>query len=278
MTPDNDDAARGWQASAAAWVATAQVRDRTLEPLTAALLGAARLSGARRALDVGCGTGTLLEAIAGRGVDVVGVDIAPGMVSAARRRVPGRRVEVADAQTADLVSVAPVPAYDRVVSRFGVMFFADPVAAFANLRAAAAPSARLAFSCWRTTEENPVFTLGTRVVTAATGGAAPVTGERGPTAFAEPDRTRRVLGEGGWCDVEIEPLDWTMRYGGDGADGVEERLPLALPDVAADRLRRELDDDAWQRLLKDVRTDIRTALVGDVVEIPAAAWVVSATA
>jgi predicted TPR repeat methyltransferase len=115
---------------------------RRVHPVHRRVLNAADLGTARRVLDVGCGTGTLLEAAVSAGAAAVGVDISSAMVDAARRRVPAATVVTADAQTADLLAAAPGAPFDRVVSRFGVMFFVDPETAFANIRSATASGAR----------------------------------------------------------------------------------------------------------------------------------------
>src|SRR4051794_25142912 len=138
-----------WATGAEGWVRNERIFDASFTPFTAAVLDAAELGSARRVLDIGCGAGTLLEAAVAAGAEAVGADISPVMVEAARRRVPAATVVIADAQTDDLLAAAPGAPFDRVVSRFGVMFFADPVAAFANMRAATEPGARLAFVCWR---------------------------------------------------------------------------------------------------------------------------------
>jgi SAM-dependent methyltransferase len=279
MSEPNGEMRAGWSESAAGWVANEAVIDRAFAPVTAAILAAAELDGATRLLDVGCGSGTLLVEATSRGVAAVGVDISPPMVEAARARVPAATVVIGDAQTDDLLAVAPGPPFDRVVSRFGVMFFADPTAAFANLRAACAPGARLAFACWRSTEENPNFALGTRVITARSGEPIPVSGECGPTAFADAARVREILTGAGWSAAAVQPLDVSLRYGSADSDGVQDRLAFVLSRTPAERLRASITPQEWADLIEDVRADIRTALTDDgVVEIPGAVWVVTARA
>ncbi|GAA5155642.1 class I SAM-dependent methyltransferase [Nocardioides marinquilinus] len=276
-----------WTAGAAGWVENESLFDTVFAPVTAAILDAAGFEAGQRVLDVGCGSGTLLAAAAAADAEPVGVDVSPGMVEGARRRVPGAVVVVADAQTAPLLEEAPGRPFERVVSRFGVMFFDDPTAAFANLRAACAPGARLAFACWRGEEENPMFTLGTEALLAqmAEPSAAAAPGAPGPTAFADPDRLSALLAEAGWGEVATAPLDAVADYGavpGFGADGVEARLTASLATSTGRRARAELEprlgEAGWAALLDDVRTDLRRHLDDGVIRFPLACWLVTAVA
>lgn len=273
---------RGWTEGASGWIDNERIVDHSMAPVTSAIVEAAALDGAARLLDVGCGSGTLLAEARRRGVVAVGVDISPTMAQAARERVPEATVVVGDAQTDDLLAAAPGPPFDRVVSRFGVMFFADPTAAFRNLRAAAAPRAVLAAAVWRGPEENPVFTLGNRGLLDRLELPPPPPGAPGPTALADPDRTRRLLLESGWDAVELLPLDVTLDYGVDGSDGVEERLAMAMAGSvgrsAAATLRPTMTDAEWDAVLEELRGEVRGALTDGVVRIPGACWLVTARA
>lgn len=266
-----------WAGGAAAWVANERIVDAVFAPVTEAVLGAAAPGPGDRLLDVGCGSGTLLAGAVRRGATAVGVDISPGMVEAARSRVPGATVLVADAQTADL----PGP-FSRVVSRFGVMFFADPVAAFGNLRRAAAEGGRLAFACWRGTEENPLFTIGTRTLAERLGPAAvpPGPGEPGPTSLADPDRVRGLLAAAGWGGVGVDALDFECDHRIDGSDGVEERLATVLGTrtgrLAREHLEPALGPAGWADLLDEVRAELRAHRPDGTVRFPGAAWLVTA--
>lgn len=279
----NDGMRSTWTDVGAGWVEQEQTFDAAFAPITTALLAAAAIEPGHRVLDVGCGSGTLLEAAAASGATPVGVDISPTMVEAARRRVPVAEVLLADAQSTDLLAAAPGPAFDRVVSRFGVMFFADPVEAFTRIRTAAAPGGRLAFVCWRGDAENPIFTRGTEVLTRR---LPPVErdpdGAPGPRAFADPDRVRTVLADAGWDRVAVKALDVALDYSTATSDGVEERLATILAtgtgrDARA-RLEPALGAAAWTALLDEVRAELRATLVDGALQLPAATWLVTASA
>jgi SAM-dependent methyltransferase len=271
-----------WTTGAEGWVRNERIFDAVFTPFTAAILGAADLGSARRVLDVGCGAGTLIEAAVAAGADAVGVDISSAMVEAASRRVPSATVVTADAQTADLLAVVPGAPFDRVVSRFGVMFFADPEAAFANIRSATSPGARLVFVCWRE-GETEMFSLGLRALMAhlADPPARPMPGQPGPMGLANADRLREVLTAGGWSDVTIEPLDGMCDYSMDGSDGVEERLTIALSGTVGRAVRAELeprlDPSEWQAVLDEARAELRADMLDGAVRFVGHTWLVTAT-
>ncbi|MEP7048627.1 MAG: class I SAM-dependent methyltransferase [Ilumatobacteraceae bacterium] len=270
-----------WAAGALGWVRNERIFDAVFTPYTAAILGAADLGSSQRVLDVGCGTGTLLEAAAAAGADAVGVDISEPMVEAARRRVPTASVVVADAQATDLLAAAPGAPFDRVVSRFGVMFFADPEAAFANIRTATAPGARLTFMCWRE-GETEMFTLGLRAITShlADPPAPPVPGAPGPMGFANADRIRDVLAGAGWSEVTIEKADALLDYAIGGSDGVEERLSVALSGMVGRAARAELepslDAAGWDAVVDEARAELRAGMVDGGVRFVGHTWLVTA--
>jgi SAM-dependent methyltransferase len=149
-----------WNAqSASKWVALQSLLDQQLGPLGLATIERAELAAGERVLDIGCGCGQSSLQLAERvapGGSVLGIDVATAMLERARERalelgLGHVRFENADAQT---FAFAPA-SFDLAFSRFGVMFFADPVAAFANVRAALAPGGRLSFLCWQEIGRNP---------------------------------------------------------------------------------------------------------------------------
>jgi SAM-dependent methyltransferase len=243
--------------------------------------GLGRPGFSERVLDVGCGAGTLIEAAVFAGADAVGVDISSVMVEAARRRVPTATVVTADAQTADLLAAAPGAPFDRVVSRFGVMFFADPHEAFANIRSATTPGARLVFVCWRE-GETEMFSLGLRELMArlVDPPTPPMPGAPGPMGLANADRIREVLTDAGWSDVTITPIDGLCDYAIDGSDGVEERMAIVLSGTVGRAVRAELeprlDPAEWQAVLDEARAELRARLVDGTLRIVGHTWLVTA--
>ena len=160
----NVEQAEDWNgASGREFIEQRERHERMLGRLKARLLAAARIQDGESVLDAGCGCGdtTILAARAAGCGHAVGADFSRIQVAEARRLaacagVANARFEVADVQ----VHKFGAGAFDVVLSSFGVMFFDDPAAAFGNLRKALRGSGRLAFACWRTRAENPVFTTG----------------------------------------------------------------------------------------------------------------------
>ena len=160
----NAEQAEDWKgASGRQFIEQRERHERMLGRLTARLLAGARIPDGENVLDIGCGCGdvTILAARAAGSGHALGADFPRIQVAEARRLaaaagVANVRFEVADAQ----VHRFGARVFDVVLSSFGVMFFDDPAAAFANLRKALRRGGRLAFVCWRTREENPCFTTG----------------------------------------------------------------------------------------------------------------------
>lgn len=278
----NEEQQQAWAAQGIDWVDNAAIFEAVLAPFADAVMQAADITAGERVLDIGCGSGTLLQRTADLGAMPFGVDISEPMVQAARRRVSEATVSLGDAQTMDLRAAAGGATYGRFISRFGVMFFDDPVVAFTNIRRAAAPTSRLAFVCWRE-GDNPMFTAGIDVLAAklesppaALDPAAP-----GPLAFGNPERVRAILTDAGWHDIALEAFDGVCNFGIDGSDGVEERLALILANRTGQQARAELEArlgaDGWAAAVDELRDELRRQRVDGVVQFPGRTWVVTAT-
>lgn len=275
----NEQMRENWTVGAKGWVEHRDLFDQELAPFAEAVIEAAAPGTGDHVLDVGCGTGTLVGRSIERGARAIGVDISPGMVEGAQRFHPEGTFLVADAQTDDLASHGP---FTTVISRFGVMFFDDTEAAFANLRRATSEGGRLAFACWRSHDENAMFTLGTSLLLARLDPPPPPfdPDAPGPTALSDPDRIRAVLDHAGWTEIEIRPHDAVLDYGSEGTDGIEERLTMVLNTnagrMAQARLEPELGPAGWSALLDEVRAELRDHLVDGRVQFNGATWLVTA--
>lgn len=211
-TANRDQAALWNESSGPAWAALQDTLDRMLAPFVDILLEHAFTGEGRQVLDIGCGAGATTRAMARRlGPDglALGVDISAPLVAAARARTAEEGVTSAAFVEGDAQTFAfDRAAFDAVMSRFGVMFFEDPEAAFANIRGAARRDARLAFVAWRSPAENPFMTVPLR----AAGHLLPPIPRPEPNApgqygFADGERVQRILDANGWREVKVEPID-----------------------------------------------------------------------
>lgn len=266
-----------WQGSSGeTWAAEWRRTDRSFSHLTERLLQRTREFSFKQVLDIGCGAGELSLALA-RGrpeVTVTGVDVSPQLVAAAQERgakLGNLTFELADAAEWS-ASAGSRP--DLLVSRHGVMFFADPAAAFTNLGKQANTPASLLFSCFRAVQDNPFFTEIMRLLPVSPPPADP--DAPGPFAFADQDRVIPILRAGGWEKIAFEPFDFAM-IAGAGNDPVEEAVSYFSLIGPAARVAAEMDRAARERFFGRVR-DLATRNCREgIVSLPAAAWIVSAT-
>src|SRR4051812_31367253 len=252
--------------------------DALLATHGAALFDAAGPVPGEHVLDIGCGCGSTTlraaEAVSPGGV-AVGVDISAPMIDKARSRaaesgIDNARFQIGDLQTADLGASR----FDLAISRYGVMFFGDHAAAFANIRSAMRPGGRLAFTCWAERERNEHWTLPFDALAPHLGLAPPVARASGPFAFADPAYVQTFLSKAGWRDVRINPLAAPLRVGDDADDAVAFEIsdPATAEDLAG------ADPAVVARALADLRAAFDERERPDGVWVAAAAWVVTAVA
>jgi SAM-dependent methyltransferase len=254
-----------------AWVDAQEVLDEMFRPFELLLVDAA--AAASRVLDVGCGTGSTTLAVARRpGTVAVGVDISEPMLALARARAEREHAR-ATVLGADAEAHAFEPAsFDLVISRFGVMFFADPARAFANLRRAAEGGA-LRVIAWRSPAENPFMTTAERAAAPLLPAMPPRKADApGQFAFADAGRVRRILEDGGWRDIDIQPID----------------VPCAIPrrDLAryvtrlgpVGRYLADADEQTRGRVVSTVLDAFAPYVHGDQVRYTAACWSIGARA
>jgi len=252
--------------------------ERTIGPLTAPLLARIEPDTATRALDIGCGCGNQTLALArhlGPGAHVTGIDISAPMLAIARRRAAAHAAPV-DCLLADASTHRFEPAsFGLLFSRFGVMFFADPVAAFCNLHAACAPGAGLVFCCWQAPALNDWLRLPLQAALrhvpapAATDPHAP-----GPFAFADRERVTGILEAAGFGAVQFEGLETELCFAeGDTVAAAADAMVQAGP-VSA--LLAPLDDEQRARALDDIRAALAPHYRDGKMMMRSAAWLVSA--
>jgi SAM-dependent methyltransferase len=274
VDPTNAEAAKGWNGPTGDfWTDHADLFDagvaRYLEPF----LAAAAIGPDAHVLDVGCGVGQTTREAARRASagSATGVDLSARMLDLARRRAEQEgltNVEFlqADAQVADLGEAR----YDRVLSRSGVMFFGDPVAAFTNLARALRPGGRMVLLVWQPPAENVWF--GEFRDAVAVGRELPALPADGPHPFSmsDPERVRTLLTTAGLREPEIVGVREPMFFGPDAATA--EMMVLGIVGGFLD----DLDDAGKAAGVAAVRATVRAHLGPDGVTYPAAMWLVTA--
>ena len=229
--PDSNEAMRQYwnEVAGPRWVASQGFREQRNQESLALLLRRLRLAGGESVLEIGCGTGAvtlpLAQAVGEHG-RVVAVDIAQPMLEVARQRAHEsgmRNIELVlgDAQVMPLEHSA----FDVATSRMGVMFFADPVAAFSNIGRALKPAGRLVFACWAPLEENPHWLISYEIAIRHLGSPGSGDVEPGPLAFADPDYVRRILADAGFIAIAIDRAYPTI-IGGSAEEEARQALVM----------------------------------------------------
>lgn len=275
--PANDEQAKHWNTTAGcAWVDAQDVLDPMMRGLEDLLVDRVAAGSGRRVLDVGCGTGGTTLAVARRlGAEghCVGADVSEPMIAAARARAerdgtPASFI-LADVQTHPFERAS----VDTIISRFGVMFFNDPVQAFANLRRAATDDGALHVIAWRSAAENPFMTTGLREAAPLLPDLpAPPAEGPGQFAFGDPQRVAAILDGGGWADVDLQPIDVQCTLPERELIGFFTQLgPVGLALQGKDERTRT-------QVIEAVRPAFDPYVHGTEVRFTAACWMVSAQA
>ncbi|HEX4171296.1 MAG TPA: class I SAM-dependent methyltransferase [Acetobacteraceae bacterium] len=233
------------------WVAGQGFRERRNQESLTLLLACLRLTGGESVLEIGCGTGAvtlpLAQAVGEHG-RVVAVDIAEPMLGVARQRLAesGMRnvtLLLGDAQVMPLERSA----FDVVISRMGVMFFADPVAAFRNMAGALKPGGRLVFACWAPLEENQHWRISYDIALRHLGTVTSDDAKPGPLAFADPDCVRRILAEAGFVEIAIARAHPTII----GGTAEEEACQALMMGPTARLIEAKQPPEGTRRVIAD---------------------------
>jgi SAM-dependent methyltransferase len=264
--------------SGESWAKRQEEQDVILAPVSAILFAAAKLQPGERVLDIGCGCGdTTLEAARRVGLNgsALGVDISTPMVSRAKERAEAERLN-ASFIVADATSHALEPgSADVLISRFGVMFFAEPQRAFANLRTAVRPGGRVAFICWQPLALNEWFMVPLRASLKHVPRVPdPDPDEPGPFAFADERKVTRILEGAGFTDVMMrrEQVKLDIAAG----RGFEAGVTGACTIGPTARALREVSEEQRTAGIEEVRAALMPFSDGDRVPLTAAPWVVQA--
>lgn len=271
----NDDQATLWNGTAGrAWVDEQESLDRMFEPFEAML--AETVAPGSRVLDIGCGTGaTTIAAACRAGPEgcVTGIDISEPMLAVARERAARAGVAAkfmhADVQTAELEPAS----FDSLISRFGVMFFGEPVAAFANLQRATRAGGSLTAFAFRGAVENPFMTTAERAAAPLLPNLPPRNPEApGQFAFADADRVRNILESAGWREVDIRQVDVVCAFPRADLDRYFTRLgPVGLAMQQAPSASRE-------HIAETVRAAFAPFVEAEEIRFTAACWRIAARA
>lgn len=257
------------------WAEEWRRTDRSFANLTphlnAAILAAA-MPGTRALIDIGCGAGatSIATAQALPGARIIGVDLSPSLIEIASQRAdshPNASFACADVTAAAAPEHAPVDLY---VSRHGVMFFADPIAAFTALAEAGAADATLVFSCFA---ERAANRWATEIVTGTDNDAdAPTSTTPGPFAFADPSHVAAILQKSGWHAAAPQRIDFAYRAG-EGSDPVADAVDYLRRIGPAASLIRDAAPEERDGHVARLTQVCERHRIGDAVDFPAAAWI-----
>lgn len=275
MVKMNEDPETYWREHAGPkWVRARHAVDHIISPITDHLLAVADAKEGERVIDIGCGCGTTTLAFAkqvGRSGHVLGVDVSDPMLAVTREagaELPQLDVALADAGKHTFTSDAHL-----LASRFGVMFFPDPPAAFANMRTALTPGGRTALICWQPIQRNPWISYIMQAFPEVDAAMPAPDAGPGPFSLSDPDGNRELLTAAGFKDVEIESFETKVSLGETAAHALE-----AMTEVGGfSRLLSEAESDEHRAQLNDrALTFLDSAYRDGVPKLDAAVWALRA--
>jgi SAM-dependent methyltransferase len=282
MTIANKEQAEHWNNSddVGHWVTEQARYDAMLAPFADVLLEGAQLTTIDRVLDVGCGCGatTLAAARVSTDGNAHGVDLSGPMLERARADADSAGIHNASFQQADVqVHRFDQDTFDVVISRFGIMFFNEPGAAFRNIRGATRSGGRLSFVCWRPMIDNQwMIVPGAALMEHVPAPDPGPSGAPGMFAFAEPDYPRHVLGSAGWRDITVAARDTSMLVGGRGT--LEDAVEFLRTGSMGRTMLKDIDVATEKRAIESVRAALAPFVDADGVRLGAAVWLVTAQA
>jgi ubiquinone/menaquinone biosynthesis C-methylase UbiE len=259
------------------WADRQQTQDVVLAPVSDALIARAGPKAGERIVDVGCGCGATTIALAqkvGPTGHVSGIDISAPRLGRARQLAPADLPVDFVLADATVYPFDPL-SFDLLVSRFGVMFFAEPALSFTNMRQALRRSGRLAFACWREPRENPFFMAPLQAAYKHVP-KLPQLGpdDPGPFSFASEARVTRILSEAGFSNIAMEPCDLSLDTAVGG--GLDAAVEAALEIGPTARALAEQPPELVAAATGSIREALKPFVRGQAVLLPASIWIVTA--
>lgn len=271
----NVEMAKAWDGDEGAhWAEHAERYDAVIGAYGRHLLETAALSAGEDVLDIGCGNGasSLDAARACAPGRAVGIDLSTAMLERARQRAEAMGLDNVTFERGDAQVYGFNEAFDVVISRFGALFFTDPVAAFSNIGSAVRTGGRLAMLAWQGLDENEWVAAARDSLAAGRELPLPPPHAPGPFGLADADHVRRVLSEGGFTDVALADVREAVVFGGD----VNEAFAFLRGVGFVRGLLEDLDDEAAEAALKTLRVTLAAHETGDGVAFNSAAWLITA--
>lgn len=254
------------------WVGAQVHLDEILNPISQVALSQAAGMPGEQTLDVGCGCGTTSLALAAQGAQVLGVDISAPMLVHAKNRLRG--VERVSYLHADASAAVFEPIYDLVFSRFGVMFFDNPVGAFSNLHGALKPGGRLVFVCWQSSAANPWIAVGAQAIESFFPANDPPDPRMpGPFAFADPEYLQDVLVRSGYQQIHLRPLLMDLTVGSD----LDSAMKFQTEVGPVSRVMTDLKGGVRDRAVNAVRDALTPYITPLGVRMSSSTWIVTAS-
>ncbi len=269
----NVDMAAAWDGEeGATWATHAEQYDKSRAGYNPCMLE--RISADDDVLDIGCGNGGPTREAARIARAAVGIDLSSEMLAYARERasedgLTNVRFEQADAQ----VHPFDPQSIDIAISRQGAMFFADPVAAFANIGRAMRRGGRIAIVGWRSLAENDWFRLMRETLAVGRELPTPVLGAPGPFGLADPDNNHRILSEAGFENIANEDVSEPLWFGAD----VDDAFGFLSNEAPVRGLLADLSEDDKAMGLANLREAIAARATADGVWLGSSCWLVTAT-
>jgi ubiquinone/menaquinone biosynthesis C-methylase UbiE len=259
------------------WAENIEIVESMIEPLSGLLIQEIAAQNGENVLDVGSGGGVtsikLAEQVGSSG-SVLGVDVSEPILSVARNR--GKDIVNLEFQQSDAATaVLDENSFDIITSRFGVMFFDDPVQAFKNLHGALKPSGRLVFLCWRALEENPWIAAPAKaaleIVPPPADAERPDPTAPGPFSLADEDHLKSILSAAGFNNIELQAMDTNLSMG-----VLSDAVGFLMKMGPAAEVIKEATEDEKNAVAKAMTKTLGNYETADGIKIPSASWIVKA--